>query len=111
MTSSGGKGMGKEGRKSSLGSRKVMAGCVETRVKGPWMDGVVSIGGCDKNMPGGMMGMLRANVPAIYVYGGTILPGRLHGKDLNIVSVFEAVGENAAEIGRASCRERVCQYV
>src|SRR5690606_23134226 len=62
--------------------------------------GVVVIGGCDKNMPGGMMGMLRANVPSIYVYGGTILPGRLNNKDLNIVSVFEAVGENAA--GRMS---------
>ena len=60
------------------------------------MDGVVVIGGCDKNMPGGMMGMLRANVPAIYVYGGTILPGSYKGQDLNIVSVFEAVGQNAA---------------
>jgi dihydroxy-acid dehydratase len=60
------------------------------------MDGVLVVGGCDKNMPGGMMGMLRANVPAIYVYGGTILPGRYQGRDLNIVSVFEAVGENSA---------------
>jgi dihydroxy-acid dehydratase len=57
------------------------------------MDGVLVIGGCDKNMPGGMMGMLRANVPAIYVYGGTILPGHYKGQDLNIVSVFEAVGQ------------------
>ena len=64
------------------------------------MDGVLVVGGCDKNMPGGLMGMLRANVPAIYVYGGTILPGTYKGKDLNIVSVFEAVGENAA--GRMS---------
>jgi dihydroxy-acid dehydratase len=60
------------------------------------MDGVVVVGGCDKNMPGGMMGMLRANVPAIYVYGGTILPGYYKGQELNIVSVFEAVGQNAA---------------
>jgi dihydroxy-acid dehydratase len=60
------------------------------------MDGVLVIGGCDKNMPGGMMGMLRANVPAIYVYGGTILPGHYKGKDLNIVSVFEAVGQFSA---------------
>ena len=59
------------------------------------MDGVLVVGGCDKNMPGGMMGMLRANVPAIYVYGGTILPGHYKGKDLNIVSVFEAVGQNS----------------
>lgn len=99
-TISDGMAMGTEGMKYSLISREVIADCVETCVQGQWMDGVVVIGGCDKNMPGGMMGMLRANVPAIYVYGGTILPGRLHGKDLNIVSVFEAVGENAA--GRMS---------
>jgi dihydroxy-acid dehydratase len=74
----------------------VIADCIETCVQGQWMDGVLVIGGCDKNMPGGMMGMLRANVPAIYVYGGTILPGRYKGQDLNIVSVFEAVGQNAA---------------
>jgi dihydroxy-acid dehydratase len=77
-------------------SREVIADCVETCVQGQWMDGVLVVGGCDKNMPGGLMGMLRANVPAIYVYGGTILPGHYQGKDLNIVSVFEAVGENAA---------------
>ncbi|HLU20358.1 MAG TPA: dihydroxy-acid dehydratase [Pusillimonas sp.] len=88
--------MGTEGMKYSLVSREVIADCVETCVQGQWMDGVLVIGGCDKNMPGGMMGMLRANVPGIFVYGGTILPGRLDGKDLNIVSVFEAVGENAA---------------
>ncbi|MGB3289097.1 MAG: dihydroxy-acid dehydratase [Burkholderiaceae bacterium] len=102
-TISDGMAMGTEGMKYSLVSREVIADCVETCVQGQWMDGVVVIGGCDKNMPGGMMGMLRANVPAIYVYGGTILPGRLHGKDLNIVSVFEAVGENAA--GRMSDQE------
>jgi hypothetical protein len=88
--------MGTEGMKYSLVSREVIADCVETCVQGQWMDGVLVVGGCDKNMPGGLMGMLRANVPAIYVYGGTILPGRYQGKDLNIVSVFEAVGENAA---------------
>ena len=95
-TISDGMSMGTEGMKYSLVSREVIADCVETCVQGQWMDGVVVIGGCDKNMPGGMMGILRANVPAIYVYGGTIMPGRLHGKDLNIVSVFEAVGEHAA---------------
>src|SRR5690554_8147913 len=95
-TISDGMAMGTEGMKYSLVSREVIADCVETCVQGQWMDGVVVIGGCDKNMPGGMMGILRANVPAIYVYGGTIMPGRLHGKDLNIVSVFEAVGEHAA---------------
>ena len=95
-TISDGMAMGTEGMKYSLVSREVISDCIETCVQGQWMDGVVVIGGCDKNMPGGLMGMLRANVPAIYVYGGTILPGRYQGKDLNIVSVFEAVGENAA---------------
>jgi dihydroxy-acid dehydratase len=95
-TISDGMAMGTEGMKYSLVSREVIADCVETCVGGQWMDGVLVIGGCDKNMPGGMMGMLRANVPSIFVYGGTILPGRLNGEDLNIVSVFEAVGEHAA---------------
>ncbi|MGX5658557.1 dihydroxy-acid dehydratase [Castellaniella ginsengisoli] len=99
-TISDGMAMGTEGMKYSLVSREVIADCVETCVQGQWMDGVLVIGGCDKNMPGGMMGMLRANVPSIYVYGGTILPGNLCGRDLNIVSVFEAVGEHAA--GRMS---------
>ncbi len=102
-TISDGMAMGTEGMKYSLVSREVIADCVETCVQGQWMDGVVVIGGCDKNMPGGLMGMLRANVPAIYVYGGTILPGRWQGQDLNIVSVFEAVGQNAA--GRMTDQE------
>ncbi len=95
-TISDGMAMGTEGMKYSLVSREVIADCIETCVGGQWMDGVLVIGGCDKNMPGGMMGMLRANVPAIYVYGGTILPGRYKGQDLNIVSVFEAVGQFSA---------------
>ena len=99
-TISDGMAMGTEGMKYSLVSREVIADCIETCVQGQWLDGVIVIGGCDKNMPGGLMGMLRANVPAIFVYGGTILPGHYQGKDLNIVSVFEAVGENAA--GRMS---------
>jgi dihydroxy-acid dehydratase len=99
-TISDGMSMGTEGMKYSLVSREVISDCIETCVQGQWMDGVLVIGGCDKNMPGGLMGMLRANVPAIFVYGGTILPGHYQGKDLNIVSVFEAVGENAA--GRMS---------
>ncbi len=102
-TISDGMAMGTEGMKYSLVSREVIADCVETCVQGQWMDGVVVIGGCDKNMPGGLMGMLRANVPAIYVYGGTILPGKWKGQDLNIVSVFEAVGQNAA--GKMSDQE------
>jgi len=95
-TISDGMAMGTEGMKYSLVSREVIADCVETCVGGQWMDGVMVIGGCDKNMPGGMMGMLRSNVPSIYIYGGTILPGRHKGQDLNIVSVFEAVGQFSA---------------
>ena len=105
-TISDGMSMGTEGMKYSLISREVISDCIETCVGGQWMDGVLVVGGCDKNMPGGMMGMLRANVPAIYVYGGTILPGHFKGKDLNIVSVFEAVGENAAgKLSDADLRE------
>jgi dihydroxy-acid dehydratase len=95
-TISDGMAMGTEGMKYSLVSREVIADCVETCVGGQWMDGVLVIGGCDKNMPGGMMGIVRANVPAVYVYGGTILPGKYKGQDLNIVSVFEAVGQFSA---------------
>jgi dihydroxy-acid dehydratase len=102
-TISDGMAMGTEGMKYSLVSREVISDCIETCVQGQWMDGVVVVGGCDKNMPGGLMGMLRANVPAIYVYGGTILPGKWKGQDLNIVSVFEAVGQNAA--GKMSDQE------
>lgn len=105
-TISDGMAMGTEGMKYSLVSREVIADCVETCVGGQWMDGVMVIGGCDKNMPGGMMGMLRANVPSIYIYGGTILPGRYKGEDLNIVSVFEAVGQFTA--GKMS-EEDFCQ--
>ncbi len=92
-TISDGMSMGTEGMKYSLVSREVIADCIETATQGQWMDGVVVIGGCDKNMPGGMIALARTNVPGIYVYGGTIKPGRYQGKDLTIVSVFEAVGE------------------
>jgi dihydroxy-acid dehydratase len=84
-TISDGMAMGTEGMKYSLVSREVISDCIETCVQGQWMDGVLVIGGCDKNMPGGLMGMLRANVPSIFVYGGTILPGRYKDQDLNIV--------------------------
>jgi len=92
-TISDGMSMGTEGMKYSLVSREVIADCIETAVQGQWMDGVVVVGGCDKNMPGGMIALARINVPGIYVYGGTIKPGNHKGQDLNIVSVFEAVGE------------------
>ena len=88
--------MGTEGMKYSLVSREVIADCIEVAVMGQWMDGCVVVGGCDKNMPGGMIAMARTNVPSIYVYGGTIKPGHHAGKDLTIVSVFEAVGELTA---------------
>jgi dihydroxy-acid dehydratase len=89
-------GMGTEAMKYSLVSREVIADCIETSVNGQAMDGVLVCGGCDKNMPGGMIGILRVNVPAIYVYAGTIKPGRWKGQDLTIVSAFEAVGAYAA---------------
>jgi dihydroxy-acid dehydratase len=85
-------GMGTEAMKYSLVSREVIADAIETSVNGQAMDGVLVVGGCDKNMPGGMMAIARMNVPAIYVYAGTIKPGRWKGKDLTIVSAFEAVG-------------------
>ncbi|WP_432257994.1 dihydroxy-acid dehydratase [Cupriavidus sp. TMH.W2] len=99
-TISDGMSMGTEGMKYSLISREVIADCIETAAQGQWMDGVVVIGGCDKNMPGGMIALARINVPGIYVYGGTIRPGNWKGKDLTIVSSFEAVGEFTA--GRMS---------
>jgi dihydroxy-acid dehydratase len=99
-TISDGMSMGTEGMKFSLISREVIADCIETAVNGQWMDGCVVIGGCDKNMPGGMIALARTNVPGIYVYGGTIKPGNWKGKDLTIVSAFEAVGEFTA--GRMS---------
>ncbi|PZX29302.1 dihydroxyacid dehydratase [Cupriavidus phytorum] len=99
-TISDGMSMGTEGMKYSLISREVIADCIETAAQGQWMDGVVVIGGCDKNMPGGMIALARTNVPGIYVYGGTIKPGHWKGKDLTIVSSFEAVGEFTA--GRMS---------
>jgi len=99
-TISDGMSMGTEGMKYSLVSREVIADCIETCVQGQWMDGVVVVGGCDKNMPGGMIALARLNVPGIYVYGGTIRPGHWKGRDLTIVSSFEAVGEFTA--GRMS---------
>ncbi len=89
-------GMGTEAMKYSLVSREVIADAIETSVNGQAMDGVLVVGGCDKNMPGGMMGMARMNVPGIYVYAGTIKPGKWKGQDLTIVSAFEAVGSFAA---------------
>jgi dihydroxy-acid dehydratase len=89
-------GMGTEGMKYSLVSREVIADAIETSVNGQCMDGVLAVGGCDKNMPGAMMAMARVNIPAIFVYAGTIKPGHWKGQALTIVSPFEAVGAFAA---------------
>jgi len=89
-------GMGTEGMKYSLVSREVIADAIETSVNGQCMDGVLVVGGCDKNMPAGVMAIARMNVPGIYVYAGSIKPGRWKGQDLTVVSVFEAVGAFAA---------------
>jgi dihydroxy-acid dehydratase len=88
--------MGTEGMKYSLVSREVIADSIETVCNAQAMDGVLAIGGCDKNMPGALIAMARLDIPAVFVYGGTIKPGHHAGRDLTIVSVFEAVGEHAA---------------
>ncbi len=112
ITISDGISMGTEGMKYSLVSREVIADSIETVCNGQSMDGVIAIGGCDKNMPGAMIAMARLNIPAIFVYGGTIKPGRYKGRDLTIVSSFEAVGQCTAhkideqellEIERRAC--------
>ncbi len=96
ITVSDGISMGTEGMKYSLVSREVIADAIETVCNAQSMDGILAIGGCDKNMPGAMLAMARANVPAIFVYGGTIAPGHLNGEDLTVVSAFEAVGRHSA---------------
>lgn len=96
ITVSDGISMGTPGMKFSLISREVIADSIETVCRGQQMDGLLAIGGCDKNMPGAMIAIARLNIPAIFVYGGTIKAGHYHGKDLTIVSAFEAVGEYLA---------------
>jgi len=96
ITISDGISMGTEGMKYSLVSREVIADSIQTVCNGQSMDGVLAIGGCDKNMPGAMIAIARMNIPALFVYGGTIKPGHLDGEDLNIVSAFEAVGQYSA---------------
>ncbi len=112
ITISDGISMGTEGMKYSLVSREVIADSIETACTGQSMDGVLAIGGCDKNMPGAMIAIARMNIPAIFVYGGTIKPGHHNGRDLTVVSSFEAVGQYSAgkidegellEIERKAC--------
>ena len=101
ITVSDGISMGTEGMKYSLVSREVIADSIETAVQGQRMDGLLAIGGCDKNMPGAMIAIGRMNIPSIFVYGGTIKPGHYKGRDLTVVSAFEAVGAfTAGKIGR-----------
>ena len=96
ITVSDGISMGTEGMKYSLVSREVIADSIETACSAQSMDGLVAIGGCDKNMPGAMIAMARMNIPGIFVYGGTIKPGHYDGRDLTVVSAFEAVGQHSA---------------
>jgi dihydroxy-acid dehydratase len=112
ITVADGIAMGTEGMKYSLVSRDVIADSIEAVCNGHCFDGVLALGGCDKNMPGAMIAMARLNIPAVFVYGGTIKPGHLNGRDLTIVSAFEAVGEYSAkkireeellEVERHSC--------
>ncbi len=106
ITVTDGISMGTEGMKYSLVSREVIADAIETATQSQFMDGVLAIGGCDKNLPGAMIGICRMDIPAICVYGGTIKPGRHKGKDLQIVSVFESVGSFAA--GKMSKEDFEC---
>jgi dihydroxy-acid dehydratase len=103
ITVSDGISMGTEGMRYSLVSREVIADSIETACGDESMDGVVAVGGCDKNMPGAMIAIARMDIPAVFVYGGTIKPGHLHGRDLTVVSAFEAVGQFSA--GRIDERE------
>lgn len=96
ITVSDGISMGHEGMKYSLVSREVIADSIETVTGAQRFDGLICIGGCDKNMPGSLMAMARTNVPSIFIYGGTIMPGKHQGKDIDIVSIFEAVGQYQA---------------
>ncbi|AFZ10100.1 Dihydroxy-acid dehydratase [Oscillatoria nigro-viridis PCC 7112] len=96
ITISDGISMGTEGMKYSLVSRDVIADSIETVCNGQSMDGLLAVGGCDKNMPGAMIAIARMNIPAIFVYGGTIKPGHHNGRDLTVVSAFEAVGQFSA---------------
>lgn len=109
ITVSDGISMGTEGMKYSLPSREIIADSIETVVGGESLDGFVAIGGCDKNMPACLMAIGRLNLPSVFVYGGTIQPGKLHGKDIDIVSAFEAVGKfNNGDIDKGELHQVEC---
>src|SRR5487761_2097253 len=96
ITVTDGIAMGHQGMKSSLVSREVIADSVELTMRGHCYDALVGIAGCDKSLPGMMMSMLRLNVPSVFLYGGSIMPGRFHDKDVTVLDVFEAVGQHSA---------------
>ena len=96
ITVTDGIAMGHQGMKSSLVSREVIADSVELTMRGHSYDAMVGLAGCDKSLPGMMMSMLRLNVPSVFMYGGSILPGHFEGRDVTVVDVFEAVGQHAA---------------
>src|SRR5580693_3418597 len=96
ITVTDGIAMGHEGMKSSLVSREVIADSVELTMRGHCYDALVGLAGCDKSLPGMMMAMLRLNVPSVFLYGGSIMPGRFHNKDVTVVDVFEGVGQHSA---------------
>jgi|TARA_Y100000310_G_scaffold345855_1_gene471496 dihydroxy-acid dehydratase len=110
ITVSDGISMGTEGMKFSLNSREVIADSIETVSQAERFDGLVAIGGCDKNMPGCLMAMARLNIPSVFVYGGTIKPGNFKGKDIDIVNIFEAVGQfSAGKISKDDFHSIECQ--
>src|SRR5665648_781975 len=96
ITVTDGIAMGHQGMKSSLISREVIADSIELTMRGHCYDAMVGLAGCDKSLPGMMMAMVRLNVPSIFMYGGSILPGRFKGRDVTVVDVFEAVGQHSA---------------
>ena len=109
ITIADGISMGTEGMRYSLPSRDVIADSIETVVGGENLDGLVAIGGCDKNMPGCMIAIANSDVPSVFVYGGTIAAGKLHGESIDLVSVFEGVGQlNAGQIDEEELRAIEC---
>ena len=109
ITVTDGIAMGHEGMRSSLVSREVIADSVELTMRGHCYDALVGLAGCDKSLPGMMMVMVRLNVPSVFMYGGTILPGKFRGENVDIVNVFEGVGKHAAgEFSDADLKELEC---
>ncbi|MGA7328593.1 MAG: dihydroxy-acid dehydratase [Rhodomicrobium sp.] len=109
ITVTDGIAMGHQGMKSSLVSREIIADSVEVTMRGHCYDALIGVAGCDKSLPGMMMAMLRLNVPSVFLYGGSILPGRFRGKDVTVVDVFEAVGQHSAgKMSDADLHELEC---